>query len=87
MIDFIEHQKDMIDLTKAQCALIQITTSAQGVQSFDLPSNLRRQSGPDKARRDSYSALVLGNWMIQTYFDMMAFDEEETPFTFTPFLI
>jgi len=87
MIDFIEHQKDMIDLTKAQCALIQITTTAQGTQSFDLPSNLRRQSGPDKARRDSYSALVLGNWMIQTYFDMMSFSEEQTASTFTPFLI
>ena len=77
----------MIDLTKAQCALIQITTTAQGAQSFDLPANLRRQSGPDKARRDSYSALVLGNWMIQTYFDMMAYNEEDTPVTFTPFLI
>ena len=87
MIDFIEHQKDMIDLTKAQCALIQITTTAQGTQSFDLPSNLRRQSGPDKARRDSYSALVLGNWMIQTYFDMMDYKAEEVETTFTPFLI
>jgi hypothetical protein len=87
MIDFIEHQKDMIDLTKAQCALIQITTTAQGTQSFDLPSNLRRQSGPDKARRDSYSALVLGNWMIQTYFDMMDYKAEEVETTFMPFLI
>jgi len=84
MIDFIEHQKDMIDLTKAECALIQISTTAQGTQSFDLPTNLRRQSGPDKARRDSYSALVLGNWMIQTYFDMMDFKQEETFATFTP---
>lgn len=87
MIDFIEHQKDMIDLTKAQCALIQITTTAQGTQSFDLPQNIRRQTGPDKARRDSYSALVLGNWMIQTYFDMMDFKAEETSATFVPFLI
>lgn len=87
MIDFIEHQKDMIDLTKAQCALIQITTTAQGTQSFDLPQNIRRQTGPDKARRDSYSALVLGNWMIQTYFDMMDHKEEQTSSTFVPFLI
>ena len=85
MIDFIEHQKDMIDLTKAQCALIQISSSAQGTQSFDLPPNLRRQSGPDKARRDSYSALVLGNWMVQTYFDIMSQNqEEETMTTFEP---
>jgi hypothetical protein len=84
-IDFIEHQKDMIDLTKAQCALIQISTTAQGTQSFDLPQNIRRQTGPDKARRDSYSALVLGNWMIQTYFDMMDFKPEDVEATFMPF--
>lgn len=87
MIDFIEHQKDMIDLTKAECALIQVSTTAQGTQSFDLPQNIRRQSGPDKARRDSYSALVLGSWMIQTYFDMMDYKQEEVSNTFVPFLI
>lgn len=85
MIDFIEHQKDMIDLTKAECALIQVTTTAQGTQSFDLPQNLKRQNGADKARRDSYSALVLGNWMVQTYFDMMNFQADEVESTFTPF--
>jgi hypothetical protein len=74
----------MIDLTKAQCALIQISSTAQGTQSFDLPANLRRQSGPDKARRDSYSALVLGNWMVQTYFDIMNQNQEETMTTFEP---
>ena len=30
MIDFIEHQKDMINLTKAECALIQVSTSSGG---------------------------------------------------------
>ena len=59
MIDFIEHQYDMINMTKNQCALIQITTSPQGTQTFDLPVELKRQTGPDKARKDSYSALVL----------------------------
>jgi hypothetical protein len=87
MIDFIEHQKDMIDLTKAECALIQVSTTSQGTQSFDLPSNLKRQNGADKARRDSYSSLVLGNWMVQTYFDMMNFKAEDTEATFAPFFV
>lgn len=87
MIDFIEHQKDMIDLTKAQCALIQVSTTSQGTQSFDLPSNLKRQNGADKARRDSYSALVLGNWMVQTYFDMMNFQAEDAEASFAPFFV
>jgi hypothetical protein len=87
MIDFVEHQKDMMDLIKVQCALVQITTSAQGTQSFDLPRNLRKQSGADKARKDSYSALVLGNWMINIFYDMESDDISSTQETFTPMFI
>ena len=32
MIDFIEHQSDMIELTKVECALVQITTTSQGTR-------------------------------------------------------
>jgi hypothetical protein len=87
MIDFVEHQKDMMDLIKVQCALIQITTSVQGTQSFDLPPNLRKQSGADKARKDSYSALVLGNWMMNIFYDMESDDISNTQTTFTPMFI
>ena len=86
MIDFIEHQSDMIELTKSECALIQIKTSPQGTQTFDLPDNLRRQTGPDKARKDSYSSLVLGNWMVKIHYDMMNVDAS-VPTTFTPMFI
>ena len=44
MIDFVEHLSDMILLTKTECALIQITTTAQGTQSFDLPPNLKKKN-------------------------------------------
>ena len=84
MIDFIEHQSDMIDLTKNECALIQITTTAQGTQTFDLPPNLRRQTGPDKARKDSYSALVLANWMAKVYLDAQEHKVEDVIETFVP---
>ena len=87
MIDFLEHQHDMINLTKAECALIQIKTSPQGTQTFDLPDNLKRQTGPNKARKDSYSALVLGNWMTQIYYDMMSSQEAPPPVGFTPMFI
>tara|TARA_B100001093_G_C26858931_1_gene1028874 strand:- start:1164 stop:3041 length:1878 start_codon:yes stop_codon:yes gene_type:complete len=87
MIDFVEHQSDMIDLTKSECALIQISTSPQGTQTFDLPLELRRQTGPDKIRKDSYSALVLGNWMIKVYYDMMHAPKDETQVTFTPMFV
>ena len=53
MIDFVEHLTDMVLLTKTECALIQITTTAQGTQSFDLPPNLKRKTGPDKWKKYS----------------------------------
>jgi hypothetical protein len=87
MIDFIEHQYDMMNMTKGQCALIQITTSPQGTQTFDLPQELKRQTGPDKARKDSYSALILGSWMAKIYFDMMNAPKEQVQSTFTPMFI
>ena len=87
MIDFVEHQYDMINLTKSECALIQITTSPQGTQTFDLPQNLKRQTGPDKARKDSYSALVLGAWMIKLYYDMQHAKAAESVQTFVPMFI
>ena len=87
MIDFVEHQFDMIELVKTQCALIQITTSSSGTQSFDLPSNLRKQTGPEKARKDSYSALVLGNWMVKLYYDIADSKIETVTSTFTPMFI
>jgi len=87
MIDFVEHQSDMIELTKNECALIQITTTSQGTQTFDLPSNLRRQSGPDKARKDSYSALVLANWMAKVYLDAQSQTGEDVVETFEPLFI
>ena len=87
MIDFVEHQKDMMDLIKVQCALIQITTSVQGTQSFDLPPSLRKQKGADKARKDSYSALVLGNWMMNVFYDMQSDEIGNIQTTFTPMFI
>ena len=87
MIDFIEHQHDMITMTKNQCALIQITTSPQGTQTFGLPQELRRQTGPDKARKDSYSALVLGSWMVKLLHDMNNIEQREEAQTFVPMFI
>ena len=84
MIDFLDHQFDMVNYTKNQCALIQVTSTPQGTQSFGLPSNLRRQSGPGKARKDSYSAFVLGNWMIKTYYDFTNVEAQAVDSTFVP---
>lgn len=87
MIDFVEHQQDMINATKAQCALIQIKTTPQGNQTFDLPDTLKRTTGPNKARKDSYSAIVLGNWMVKIYNDLTNTTVQKKQSTFIPTFI
>jgi len=79
MIDFIDHQKTIIELTKSECANIEVKSNPQGSQSFDLPQNLKRATGPNRARKDSYSALVLGNWFIKLYYDMNEAKDKPKP--------
>lgn len=69
--DFIEHQPFLIKLTKTECALIEVSTSPQGKQTFDLPRNLKGSNSPDRPRKDSYTVLLLNNWAIKCYFDLM----------------
>ena len=88
MIDLIDQQKSNIELTKSECANIEVTTNPQGSQSFNLPQNIRRQKGPNRARKDSYSALILGNWFAKVYFDSLHIKPEKKPTsTFIPFTI
>ena len=77
----------MVNYTKNQCALIQVSSSPQGTQTFGLPPSLRRQSGPNKTRKDSYSALVLGNWMIKTYYDFTTVKKDPQASTFVPYMV
>jgi hypothetical protein len=86
--DLIENIPIVINMTKAQCAIIVPTTTANGSQTFDLPSNLRKTTGENKVRKDSYSCLVLGNWALKIFGD--AFDpsvSHEKPPPFLPFFV
>ena len=86
MIDFLDYQKSNIELTKLECANIEVVSNPQGSQSFQLPQNLRRQKGANRTRKDSYSALVLGNWFLKIFFDANEATAPPKPTsTFTPF--
>jgi hypothetical protein len=87
MIDFLEIQDARFQETLAECARIQPTTTAQGFQSFDLPSSLSSQGGADRPRKDLYSALLLGNWIAKIYFDMQDVQGYGGSDSFVPFLI
>lgn len=76
MIDLIERQEFLISLTKTQCALIEPKSTDGGAMSFALPSNLKNQKGINKARKDLYTALLIGTWAVKSYNDMIAMPEE-----------
>ncbi len=85
-MDFIDHLNEMIDLTKKELTLIEVTSNASGHQTFDLPSNLKTTKDPRRARRDSYSALLLASWALKCYYDM-AKEPTATEAVFKPFFI
>jgi hypothetical protein len=84
MIDLIERQEFLIRLTKTQCALIEPKTTDGGHMSFALPTNLKNQKGANKARKDLYTALLIGTWAVRCYNDMMTLPDEK-PANWLPF--
>lgn len=84
--DLIDRQEVLIKQTKYQCSSIVIKTSSKGVQSFDLPQILKRDTNAARMRRDSYTTLMLGCWAMKCYFDIMKSPEQEAS-TFLPELI
>lgn len=82
--EFIDNQEYIVDLTKTQCAMIVVNSNPTGGQTFDLPNNLRKSQSPDKARKDSYSALLLGSWGLKCYFDMIDLPKDDTSDFFVP---
>jgi len=82
--DLIESQDDLVYQTKKQCALIEVKTTAKGTQTFDLPQHLKRSTSANRARRDNYTTLMLGNWAVKAYNDIKNTKQEQINYTFTP---
>lgn len=84
--EFIEHIGYMVDVTKKECALIEVSNNARGTQTFDLPSHLNNEKGSERARRDNYTSLLLSTWLMKTWYDMKKIPTENVG-TFTPFWV
>lgn len=76
--EFIAYQDIMMDLVKKECSLIELRASQLGSISYDLPTNMKRTKNPNRVRRDSYTALYLGNWALKLYLLSLEVPEEET---------
>jgi len=87
LADFIEHQVYLIDETKNEIALIQLTSeSDSAVHKFRLPVNVRKSDSPNKPRRDNYTSLLLGNWAMKCYYDMVYAPPPQKD-SFVPFFV
>lgn len=84
---FMEEQGRLIKQVKDECTLIEITTSALGTVGYDLPPNLKRSKSANRARKDSYSALLLANWCTHLYLLSKEMPKENISTTFKPILI
>ncbi len=78
-MQFIDEQDRLLDLTRNECAMIQVKATDGGTLQFGLPQVLRRTTGPNKMRKDSYSALLLCNWAVKMYLDSLAVEEHKGP--------
>jgi len=86
ILEFIETQDALIHQTKKQCALVEVKSTAKGTQTFDLPQHLKRSTSANRARKDNYTTLMLANWGVKCYYDMISAPNEEVA-TFIPKLI
>ena len=82
--DLIEFQDDIVYQSKKQCALVEVKTTAKGTQTFDLPQHLKRSTSANRARKDNYTTLMLGNWAVKCYNDLKNTKVEQVSHTFTP---
>mgnify|MGYP003630474159 CR=1 FL=1 len=82
--DFIDFQDTWITTTKKECALVEVKTTARGVQSFDLPQHLRRSTSATRARKDNYTSLMLANWGFKFYKNSKNVAEFKPTNTFRP---
>tara|TARA_B100000131_G_scaffold297225_1_gene315771 strand:- start:411 stop:2231 length:1821 start_codon:yes stop_codon:yes gene_type:complete len=83
ILDLIEEQDNLIYQTKKQCTLVEVKSTAKGVQTFDLPQHLKRDTTQNRARKDNYTTLMLGNWAVKCYYDLIAVNDDSGE-TFMP---
>ena len=87
ILDLIETQDDLIYQTKKQCALVEVKSTARGTQTFDLPQHLKRSTSANRARKDNYTTLMLANWSLKCYYDIMRVKKDDFGVTFNPIMI
>ena len=83
----IDEQDELIHNVKKQTALIEVKATSQGNLSFDLPAHLKKSRDKNRARKDNFTALMLGAWGVKAYFDITDQQIGSIISTFNPIFI
>lgn len=84
-LDWVEQQDYLISDVKKQCASIEVKTNPMGNQSFDMPQSFKRDTTPTRPRKDNYTALMLANWAVKAYWELIDMKPKEVSPSFIPF--
>ena len=87
ILSFIERQDHLLDLTRSEMALIEVSVSKLGTRSFDIPQSLKRAKEANRARKDLVSSLMLATWCTKLYLDSLNLQVEEFSDLYTPKMI
>jgi len=82
MNNYIDYQDRLLDLTRKECAMIQVKATEGGTLQFGLSQSAKRTSGPTKNRKDSYAALLLCNWAVKMYVESQQVEIQTGPVDF-----
>ena len=85
--EFIDDQDTWITATINQVALVEVKTTVLGVLQFDLPQNLKRETGPNRPRKDLYTCLLLACWGARNYYEMLFTELSQVSATFDPIFV
>ena len=77
LVNFLEDQDDWIEGTKRQLGLIEQKATDGGNYKYDIPTHMKKAKNDKRPRRDNYTCLLMANYIVKHYFEMMA--TEDTP--------
>ncbi len=76
----VEHVDLVVSTTAKELAGIQMKADIMGNIRFDLAPEMKANKGKDRARRDSYTSFLLGNWGRRLYLKLKEDDEDDEIF-------
>lgn len=85
--EFISYQDEWIEATKNQTAVIECRASVLGSLSYDLPQVLKRETGVNRVRKDSYMCLALAAWGARHFYEMRFTDTKKALLDFEPLFV